>query len=68
MADQTEQTEPGGRTAVASYVATLSADLAVMRAQPRHPRLSARNGAAGSRKRYAPKPRAERSAFLSVML
>jgi hypothetical protein len=30
MADQTEQTEPGGRTAVASYVATLSADLAVM--------------------------------------
>ena len=30
MADQTEATEPGGRAAVASYVATLSADLAVM--------------------------------------
>jgi hypothetical protein len=28
MPDQTD--EPGGRTAVASYVATLSADLAVM--------------------------------------
>ena len=30
MADQAEPAEPGGRTAVASYVATLSADLAVM--------------------------------------
>jgi hypothetical protein len=30
MADPTEASEPGGRAAVASYVATLSADLAVM--------------------------------------
>ena len=30
MPDQTEYPEPGGRTAVASYVATMSADLAVM--------------------------------------
>ncbi len=30
MADQTEPAEPGGRTAVASYVATMSADLATM--------------------------------------
>jgi hypothetical protein len=30
MADDTEPAEPGGCTAVASYVATLSADLAVM--------------------------------------
>ena len=30
MADQREPHEPGGRTAVASYVATMSADLAVM--------------------------------------
>ena len=30
MADPIEASEPGGRAAVASYVATLSADLAVM--------------------------------------
>ena len=30
MADPTEASEPAGRAAVASYVATLSADLAVM--------------------------------------
>jgi hypothetical protein len=30
MADQSESIEAGGRTAVASYVATLSADLAAM--------------------------------------
>jgi hypothetical protein len=30
MADQPEKAEPAGRTAVANYVATLSADLAAM--------------------------------------